>query len=147
MQMEIVTTGMALQSIGDGASKAAGAAMPDARAVARFEEIMQAAPAAVAGPDAMAHAAPAVAVAAPGSAPGGPQSIGERILTGLNGLSGDLQHAWNGVSTALDAGSTMTTAELLKMQMSLTQISIRYELVNKAVTRSTQNVDQLVKIQ
>ena len=43
-------------------------------------------------------------------------------------------HSWN-------------VAELLKVQVALMQISVQYELIGKAVSRSTQNLDQLVKVQ
>ena len=41
----------------------------------------------------------------------------------------------------------MGMQDLLKLQLQLVQVSVQYDLVGKAVSRSTQNFDQLVRIQ
>ena len=74
-------------------------------------------------------------------------SIGDRILLGMQGLSNDVQQSWATVKNALDNTSNMTTADMLKLQLGLTQMSIQYDLVGKAISRSTQNLDQLLKMQ
>jgi type III secretion protein I len=33
------------------------------------------------------------------------------------------------------------------LQLGITQVSIQYDLVGKIISRSTQNIDQLVKLQ
>jgi type III secretion protein I len=114
-----------------------GPAAVDPSATARFSEVMSAQPTAIA--DAIDKAYPAL------PATGG--TLGESILSGLQNLSSDFRASWQAVNTALDAGPSMTTSELLKMQMGLTQMSIQYDLVGKAISRSTQNLDQLVKLQ
>lgn len=142
--MDIVASKL-VQGVATAAeSGSASPVAPSERAVARFEEIMQAEPAAFAGSTAVGPVPLQSYAAAPAN---GPSSLGDRILVGLNGMSADFQQTWRGVTKAVDAGATTSMADLLKLQMSLTQLSIQYELVNKAVSRSTQNIDQLIKLQ
>jgi type III secretion protein I len=65
----------------------------------------------------------------------------------MQGLSSEFQQSWKTVNAVLDGGAAMTTYDMLKLQMGLTQMSIQYDLVGKAISRSTQNLDQLVKMQ
>ena len=74
--------------------------------------------------------------------------MGDRILAGMQSVSGEFQSAWKSVSASLDANAeTMGMQDLLKLQMHLVQVSVQYVLVGKAVSRSTQNFDQLVRVQ
>lgn len=74
--------------------------------------------------------------------------MGDRILAGMQSVSGEFQSAWKSVSASLDANAeTMGMHNLLKLQMHLVQVSVQYDLVGKAVSRSTQNFDQLVRVQ
>lgn len=109
----------------------------DPLTTARFAEVMGVAPAVPESPS------PAVVQAALSA----PQSLGENILSGMQNLSSDFQQSWKTVNAALDSNNMMTTQDMLKLQMGLTQVSIQYELVGKAISRSTQNLDQLVKLQ
>ena len=134
------------------------AAQPDGLAAARFSELM--------GLDATPASLPSSGVAFENTtntvytgvqtqahtpvlqvAPDPNASIGDRILSGMQGLSNDVQQSWATVKSALDNTSNMTTADMLKLQMGLTQMSIQYDLVGKAISRSTQNLDQLLKMQ
>ena len=83
-------------------------------------------------------------------APQAPESVGERILQGMQNVSGNFQTTWKSVQASLDASasaSAMSMQELLKLQLQLVQVSVQYDLVGKAVSRSTQNLDQLVRVQ
>ena len=75
-----------------------------------------------------------------------PQSAGEAILNGVRNLSSDFQSTWQSVVHALD-GNQVTMTDMLKLQLALVQMSVQYEMVGKAISRSTQNIDQLVKMQ
>lgn len=138
--MEIIGTKLAMNVVSTevGAGGTARVA-PDARAAVRFAEIMQTEPvnASPASPDVL----PAV-VATDSS-----QTMGERILGGLSSLSTDFQQSWKSVATVVNNEGMVTTNEMLKLQMNLTQMAVQYDLVGKAISRSTQNVEQLVKIQ
>ena len=110
----------------------------DASAAARFAEIMD-------RPDAVAGGAPAAAVDGTQAVT---RTMGDNILNGLQHMSTEMQQTWTSVGGALDgAGNKLGMHDLLRMQLGLSQMSIQYELVGKAVSRSTQNIDQLVKLQ
>lgn len=146
--MEIATASLALRPVAASVDSVANAAKPDALAAARFSELMRvdtvAAPVTV--QPAVELVPPNTAIQTP-VAPAQNASIGDRILSGMQGLSGDMQQSWSTVKNALENSSNMTTADMLKLQMGLTQMSIQYDLVGKAISRSTQNLDQLLKMQ
>ena len=114
------------------------AQVADPLATARFSEVMNAQPTPV---------AEAVEAAYPQAIPGERKTLGDTILSGMQGLSSEFQQSWKTVNSVLEGGSAMTTYDMLKLQMGLTQMSIQYDLVGKAISRSTQNLDQLVKMQ
>lgn len=133
----------ALAPAGVGASPASA----DALAAAQFSQLMgaQSAPASASAID-----SPALqnnGVLAPNGPSGQAPTLGESILGGVSNLSEQFQQSWRSVHSALEGGQLMPAGDLLKLQMGLTQMAIQYELVGKAVGRSTQNIDQLVKMQ
>lgn len=117
------------------------AAAPDAAAAQRFAELMQA-PATE--PTALA-AAPAVAGQTDVAASG---SVGDKILNGMQSVSNDFRETWSRVSDTLRHDSReMSMQDILGLQMHLVQAAVQYEMLGKAVSRSTQNFDQLVRVQ
>jgi type III secretion protein I len=114
--------------------------VPDTAAAARFSELMDAPTDAVDGVDAKS----AVEAAAPVT---GPRTLGDNILGGLQHVSSDLQQTWHALGDALSGSAPLHVQDLMKMQLQLSTMGVQYELVSKAVTRSTQNIDQLVKLQ
>jgi type III secretion protein I len=122
-------------------------AAPDALATARFNALMQQSPV----PNAQA-AATATSAGAPTTTATSPavlsNSVGDRILHGMEGVSNNFQSAWKSVNATLDASAQSTSMQdMMRLQLQLVQVSVQYELVSKAVSRSTQNFDQLVRIQ
>jgi type III secretion protein I len=92
--------------------------------------------------------APAAGAArAAGTDPARPATLGESILEGMNHLSHDFDETRRAVRASLDPGHAMTFSDALRLQLTLTELSIQNELVGKAISRSTQNIDQLVKMQ
>ncbi|GAB1387136.1 hypothetical protein MASR1M59_22840 [Melaminivora sp.] len=93
----------------------------------------------------------APAAAAPAQAAGIPAvnaSVGERILSGMQNVSGDMRTAWGDISQMLQAGERQVgIQDMLRLQMNLMQVTMQYELVGKAVSRSGQNIDHLVRLQ
>lgn len=76
------------------------------------------------------------------------RSLGDIILGGLQTVSSDMQRTWDAAGAAVGASPEQLTPQtLLKLQIEMSSMTMQYELVNKAVTRSTQNIDQLVKLQ
>lgn len=138
--MEIIASQL-ISAAMPGTEVASTAATPDARATARFAEIMEAGPASA---PVATSAPPPTAFAASVDCT---QTLGDRILNGLSGASAEFQQSLKNVNAVLDGSQAMTLSDLLKMQLNLTQVSIQYDLIGKAISRSTQNLDQLVKIQ
>jgi len=74
-------------------------------------------------------------------------TIGNHILSSLRASAGEFSEKWQGVANGLDTmGTQPNMADLLRLQTNLVQASVQYELVGKAVSRSTQNVDALVRM-
>lgn len=116
----------------------------DNTAAARFSAIM-AQPAALAPTADLASGAapPALAPVA-----GAPSSMGERILSGMHSVSGDMQSSWKTIAGVLEgADRNVNMQDMLRLQMNLMQVTMQYELVGKAVSRAGQNIDHLVRLQ
>lgn len=128
-----------LPSTGAGAGIAGLGATPaaDPQFTARFSELMSQ-PVAAAGASAPVH---------DGVAPAAGGSLGDMILGGLRSASADFQDKWASVQRVLEGGNLTSVSEMLKLQLGVTQMSVQYEVLGKAVSRSTQNIDQLVKMQ
>lgn len=74
--------------------------------------------------------------------------MGERILTGMQSASGDMQSSWKNIAGVLEGGDrNVNMQDMLRMQMNLMQVTMQYELVGKAVSRAGQNIDHLVRLQ
>lgn len=147
--MDIINT-VALAPLAQTTAIAAptAAAAPDALAAARFAELMAAPP----NVTTAANAVQATGTVAPQPAIApldANASVGDRILHSIQGVSSDFKNSWETVSKALSTNSTepMGMQEMLKLQLNLVQTSFQYEMVSKVISRSTQNLDQLVRIQ
>jgi type III secretion protein I len=73
-------------------------------------------------------------------------TLGDSILKGLQNVSEDFRKSWASVNATLD-GKVDSVSDLLKLQMGMAQVSLQFELIGKGVSRATQNIDQLVKLQ
>lgn len=118
------------------------AAAPDASAVQQFAALMQP-PAA----EAASAAAAGTAGAAAQATAIGPQSFGDRVLNGMQNVSNDFRDSMTRASDTLRADSSIGTHQILSVQLNLSMTTFQLELVNKAISRSTQNLDQLVRVQ
>ncbi|MFC4160051.1 type III secretion system inner rod subunit SctI [Chitinimonas lacunae] len=77
-----------------------------------------------------------------------PATVGDAILDGLRGVSRDFQQRWQKVDATLsDPAKLVSVTDMLRLQSQMLQLSVQYEMVGKAVSRSTQNIEQLIKIQ
>lgn len=118
------------------------AAAPDAAAVQRFAALMQ--PPAPA-PEAVGAAVGTASVQAAAIAP---QSFGDRVLSGMQSVSNDFRESWTRAAGTLEPdGAAMSMQQMMSLQLHLTQASVQYDLMGKAISRSTQNFDQLVRVQ
>ena len=121
---------------------AAPVAPADQLAAERFNALMQApeAPALTGVPAALQSACAAAPLdAAP--------TLGGQILSGLRGMATEFSGKWNDIAQGLDSlGAQPAISDMMRMQSELLQVSVQYELVGKAVSRSTQNIDTLVRM-
>jgi hypothetical protein len=109
-------------------------AAPDAAAVQQFAALMQ-------PPAAEAASAAAQATATE------PQSFGDRVLSGMHNVSTEFRDSMTRVSDTLRAEGPMGMHKMLSLQLDMSMSTVQLALVNKAISRSTQNLDQLVRVQ
>jgi type III secretion system YscI/HrpB-like protein len=80
--------------------------------------------------------------------PGRPASIGDAILQGLDKVRSSLDENLTQAQSLIDPdGGPMSTARLLGFQMSMLHMGFQYQMVAGVVTKTAQNIDQLVKMQ
>jgi type III secretion protein I len=80
-------------------------------------------------------------------AAGAEPTLGGQILSGLRGVATDFSDTWKDIAHNLDGmGAQPAVSDMLRLQTELLQVSVQYELVGKAVARSTQNIDTLVRM-
>lgn len=114
-----------------------------------FNAMMAAPEAGVAGtgPSAAAAGPAGLVASAPALPPDAAPTLGNHILSSLRASAGEFSEKWQGIASGLDSmGTQPHMADLLRLQTNLVQASVQYELVGKAVSRSTQNVDALVRM-
>lgn len=119
-------------------------AQPDQLALARFNAIM-AAP--EAGAPALTGLQAALQTAFTPAVDAAPATLGNQILASLRSTTTEYSEKWQNISGRLDAmSSAPAIADMLRLQADLVQVSVQYELVGKAVSRTTQNIDSLVRM-
>jgi len=72
--------------------------------------------------------------------------IGDAILSGLQSASDDLGQRFTQAQNML-TGTELGVADAMRLQLSIMQASMQYELINKGVSKMTQNLDQVLKTQ
>lgn len=83
-----------------------------------------------------------------GSQPLHPATLGDQVLGGLQKVQGDFQGHLQAVGRMLEPGAPAPgVPELLRLQLGMAQLAVQVEVVGKAIGRSTQNIDQLVRMQ
>ena len=143
---------------------AAPLAPPAANLVNRFETALQSVPAdAVVLPDTVRGMAGGVSGATSGVLSGVADVVGvahvagmvpeaglhagERILAKLQEVSTSAGETWNRMTHFATVAGEPTMAHLLQIQMSAMQASVQFDYLGKIISRSTQNIDQLIKTQ
>jgi type III secretion system YscI/HrpB-like protein len=103
---------------------------------ARFTDVLQA-------PQAPLDVPPAAPVA--GSEPG---HLGDAILRSMENAGREYIARTQEIHAALsERGQEISTTALLRLQVQLTDASMFVDLLGKAVSKATQHVDQLTKLQ
>ena len=104
----------------------------------------------------MTGAVPAPEGAATSSAPAGsssvspvaPASLGDTILKGLDHLRGHLKAGWASAVAPLDTqNGPVSAAGLLQAQVGLQQMGFETQLIGTVAGKTSQSIDQLVKMQ
>ncbi|MGA0583177.1 MAG: type III secretion system inner rod subunit SctI [Castellaniella sp.] len=140
--MEIAALTAALGAQALPATQPAARAEPASLATERFNALMNAPQDPALG--GVPAALQSVFAAPP---PDGAPTLGGQILTGLRGVATDFSDKWKDVAHSLDGmGAQPAISDMLRLQTELLQVSVQYELVGKAVSRSTQNIDTLVRM-
>jgi len=129
-------------------------AAPGALATERFAALMSAPVANAPVVSAPPMAAPALtgvqAALQSAFVPAPPATLGGQILSGLRSTAADFSQKWQGIAGSLDqisqSGGQLSASQMLRLQGQLLQVSVEYELIGKAVSRATQNVDTLVRM-
>ncbi|MBL6080039.1 hypothetical protein JMJ56_18620 [Belnapia sp. T18] len=140
---------LAAGTAGDALTQAAGASAP--RAATASPEAVERMQAALSGGQAGAPPTPApeaMGADLHGPAPAG-ECAGDKILRGLEGMSRKFEGAVNQVESGLHAPSTggMDPAELLRMQYSITQVTMEQDLLGKVTGKATSTLDTFLKNQ
>ncbi len=73
-------------------------------------------------------------------------TLGDAILSGLKSASDDLGQRFNHAQTLL-GNQDLSVADAMRLQLSIMQASMQYELINKGVSKMSQNIDQVLKTQ
>jgi type III secretion protein I len=139
--MDITTTTMAMGSLASPSTAMAKLPLPaDALATAQFSNLM-------AVPEITPLQPPVATEATVRATSLDKPTMGDNILGGLQSMASEFKQNVSNVTASLEAGTNMGISELLKVQVGLMQMSVQIEMVGKGISRSTQNLDQLVKIQ
>jgi hypothetical protein len=78
----------------------------------------------------------------------GSNSLGDKLLTGMAGMGSEFKHSWREVSSVVEApGTDVSLQDLMRVQLHLVRVAVQYEAMGKAIGKSTQNIDQLVRMQ
>ncbi len=116
-------------------------AEPARLATERFSALMSA------PPEPVSSGIEAALQAAFAPVPQAAPTLGGEILAGLRSVAADFSGKWRDIAHGLDGlGAQPAISDMLRLQTELLQVSVQYELVGKAVSRSTQNIDTLVRM-
>jgi type III secretion protein I len=74
-------------------------------------------------------------------------TMGDRILDGLQGMKSGYDNQINAVQESVNSTETLDMQSMLKLQLDLAKLTMQGELINKTVSKSTQNIDTLLKSQ
>jgi type III secretion system YscI/HrpB-like protein len=76
-----------------------------------------------------------------------PATMGDGILTSMQNLSDNFKKVHEDVVRSLDNSGDMKLTDMLKLQINMSEMSFQWDAFSKVVTKSTQNLEQLLKLQ
>lgn len=74
-------------------------------------------------------------------------TMGDKILEGLQGLKSGLDSTLNSVQNSVSGSEVLNTREMMSLHFELIKFSLQTDLMSKTVSKSTQNLDTLLKSQ
>ena len=74
-------------------------------------------------------------------------TLGDRILQGLQHMKSGYDTQVGAVQDSLRSSDPLSINDMMKLQLDLAKLSLQGELINKTVSKSTQNLDTLLKSQ
>ena len=113
------------------------AAAPIAADVSRFQNAMAAGPSVDA---AAVNAAPQM------PAPTRTGTLGDTILNTLESSSTQVRNAWAKAGQTLSR-TDVNMSDMLKLQVTVLQASVTYDLVSKGISKANQSLDQMLRTQ
>jgi len=75
------------------------------------------------------------------------QTIGDKMLTGLQNIKEGYDHQVDVVTSITSSTGPIDVKDMIKLQLDLAKLTMQGELINKTVSKSTQNIDTLLKSQ
>jgi hypothetical protein len=137
IQPEVAGKSLAVDDLAPGN----GPEQADSGAAARFSELLEA------PTDAASEESAVDEVAGP-SAPTSPATVGDQIIGAMKNASVDMQKGWAQIGGILDRPSSQIGLnEIMKAQMQLVRITFDAEIWSKGISRATQNIESLEKMQ
>jgi type III secretion protein I len=73
--------------------------------------------------------------------------VGAQFLDALGDAKQNISERASNIESSLQSSEAMTPGELMKIQVELAQLTLEQELISKGVSKTTQNVDTLIKAQ
>ena len=74
-------------------------------------------------------------------------TLGGQILSGLRSMSADFSSKWQNLATGIDNMSIQpTVVDMVRTQRQLLDVSVHYDLISKVTSRTSQNIDSIVRM-
>ncbi|WLQ16245.1 type III secretion system inner rod subunit SctI [Hahella aquimaris] len=112
----------------------------DPAALERFQQSLQP------QPDTSAHATSDSSLVTLGVEPS-ENTLGDKVLQGMQNVKSGYDQQMEAMQLTLNNADPLNMSDMLKLQMNLAQLTLQGELISKTVSKSTQNLDTLLKSQ
>lgn len=89
--------------------------------------------------------APSAVSSAPSPASDG---LGDKMLARMSSMGTDFQKSWQNVADVVGGpDKALSMQDMLKAQMHMVKMATEYEVIGKVIGKSTQNIDQMLRMQ
>lgn len=78
---------------------------------------------------------------------GSSPTMGDKILQGLQNMKSGYDEQIGAVQTSVSRSDPLNIRDMMQLQLDLAKLTLQGELINKTVSKSTQNLDTLLKSQ